>query len=184
MLDEIIKYIDFKSAREKILLLPNYVNPGIIKRNLALKYNKLCNLKIDNYKNFFIEKSEEYFSEYKYIDDNERLRLINNILYDSYEKLKYFNRYNKFKYFQNFIFEGNSSLLSDLFIELKLNYINKEELAKYIKISDNKDKWSDILYIFDKYENFLETNKLFDYADSISILINKNIIFDNVYIIP
>jgi len=184
MLDEIIKYIDFKSAREKILLLPNYVNPGIIKRNLALKYNKLCNLKIDNYKNFFIEKSEEYFSEYKYIDDNERLRLINNILYDSYKKLKYFNRYNKFKYFQNFIFEGNSSLLSDLFIELKLNYINKEELAKYIKISDNKDKWSDILYIFDKYENFLETNKLFDYADSISILINKNIIFDNVYIIP
>ncbi len=183
MLKEIIKHLDLESPDEKILLLPYQSNPGIIKRNIALNYEKLSNLKITSYRTFFVEKAAKYFPKMEYISGDRQLWIVHNIISESLQELKYFNRYNDFKYYSNFVFEGNSSLLSELFIELKLNFISFRPWNEFIAKCENKDKWNDISLLFDKYKKYLIGNKLFDYADAVTMLNDKNVRFDGIHII-
>lgn len=184
MLKEIINHFNLESPDEKVLLLPHQINPGIIKRNIALNYEKLSNLKIMSYRTYFVEKAVQYFPDMEYVNSDKQLWIVHNLTTSFSKELKYFNRYNNFTYYNNFAFEGNSGLLSNLFTELKLNFITSTILKEFISRTENKDKWSDILFLFENYNLHLKKNKLFDYADTVIKLNDKIVRFDGIHIIP
>jgi hypothetical protein len=57
MIDAILSRIDLSSPSLKVLLTPSFINPGILKRNIALHTGRLANLRVRPVREFFVDRA-------------------------------------------------------------------------------------------------------------------------------
>jgi len=161
MLDTIISSIILHSPQRKTLLTPTYINPGVLKRNLALKAGNVANLAVQPFSSFIAEKAAALFPQKLYLSGDRRFWLLFGLLAKLRPHLKYFG--------DSVEFEGICSFLIRTYDELRLNGISPDYLSKL----QNKAKWTDVTLIFAEYEKMKNAGKFFDYGDCVIQLLKK-----------
>lgn len=171
MLTTIIKSINLSTPERKTLLTPGFVNPGLLKRSLALKAGNLANFVVRPMAEFFAEQSVGMFPGKTYISGERLFWLMFDLLKRNRKKLKYLD--------ESVEFEGLCSLMIDTIAELRLNGIGKTSLSKL----PLKPKWNDIAFVMDAYEEAKGKGNLFDYADAAGELVKSGKPVTNTYLI-
>ena len=174
-LTAIKKNIDLNNPQKKVILTQNYINPGILKRNLALEYGSIANLSVLPLREFVLNHSISFFNDKKNFSPDNHFWAFYSILNELRPKLKYF--------YEAVEFESLTIKILSLIEDLKLNNISEREIYLLGKESDNLRKWEEIIFIKKAYQKYKIKNDLYDFADAIKQLIDNKIEFENTYII-
>ncbi|MDR1392305.1 MAG: exodeoxyribonuclease V subunit gamma [Clostridiales bacterium] len=143
---------DIKPSIKTIIMVPDNFYDFFIEKSLE-KFESYINQKIQilTFKKLYIEILSSYGPcIIKSFNDNEKLLLIEKILFTSNNELKILKK----KKHQN----GTSKLIFKTICELKKNNINLKNLKKSAKRLDNKflkEKIEDLTIIFDRYEKLI-----------------------------
>jgi len=171
MLTAIIDAIPLTTPDRKTLLTPGFVNPGVLKRHLALKAGHVANLVVQPAGEFFVNRSLRLFPKRTYIAGDRLFWLMRSLLVELKPQLRYFN--------ESVEFEGLCTFMLETIAELRLNGITDAHLREL----SNQEKWSDILHVMSEYERKKCTAGLFDYADAVIALLDQQLPCQSTFII-
>ncbi|MCX6162011.1 MAG: PD-(D/E)XK nuclease family protein [Ignavibacteriae bacterium] len=169
MLNSIIIAIDFTDVASKVLITPTFINPGILKRSIAIEKGKVLNLKIKTLEVFIYENTLDQFKDKAYLNLNDIALKLTDILDKTKDKLNYFKG--------ALHFPGFRRHLARLILDLRLN----EADGKHLEKLENITKWQETIIIKNLYEKLLE-NGYYDYASCLSNIPSKRI-SDKLFII-
>jgi len=161
MLTAIIDAIPLTTPDRKTLLTPGFVNPGVLKRHLALKAGHVANLVVQPVGEFFVDRSLPFFPGKTYIAGDRLFWLMRGLLMELKSQLKYFN--------ESVEFEGLCTLMLETIAELRLNGITNANLHEM----PNREKWNDVLQVMSEYEGKKQAASFFDYADAVIAVLNQ-----------
>jgi RecB family exonuclease len=159
MLDAILSRIDLSSPSHKVLLTPSFINPGILKRTIALHTGRLANLRVRQVREFFVDRAAPLMHGSSVVAGEQQFWLMAELLRSLEPRLKYFGA--------TVGFEGMCSLISSTIAELRLNGVRKDQLLSL----PNRDKWEDMILIMEEYAGLKKQLLLFDYPDAITELL-------------
>jgi ATP-dependent helicase/nuclease subunit B len=172
----------------KILLTGHYVNPGVLKRNLALKIlhpstgasgapgltqspSGLANLHVRQAREFFVELAAPHFGDMTYVSGDRLFWRMFDLLQSLRDRLQYFAHAVQFS--------GICTLMIETIAELRLNSIHPDHLRSL----GNEAKWDDVILIMEEYTRAKRLARLFDYADAVLELLKHPAPLPNTFII-
>lgn len=155
LLSSIQQSIALSSPEPKILLTPRYLNPGVLKRNLAMVAGQLANVQVRPFREFLVEQALPQFHGKTYMSGDRRFWMMYELLKSIKHNLAYFSDVIQF--------EGICSLIVDTIVELRLNGV----IADNLKAMPHRSKWEDMQLIIEAYEKEKVARALFDYADAV-----------------
>ena len=158
MLDQIISRIHLQSATPKTILIPGGVNPGLMKRGLAIKTGRIANVSIEWMTSYVVERAAQHLPGKSYVGGDRLFYVVGSLLKSLKPALKYFGA--------SVGFDGLIHLMVTTIRELRLNGIQASDLQKL----PMREKWSDVLTVMERYELLKKGRALFDYADAVEEL--------------
>lgn len=161
MLSHLVSNIPLSTPGQKTLLTPHFVNPGILKRNLALKVGQLANLHVRPVREFVVDQAAPHFTGKSYVAGDRLFWLMLDLLRTLKDRLGYFK--------DSVQFEGICTYLTETVQELRLNGVEPDHLAGL----PNEAKWRDVALIMHEYDSLRKRRSLFDYADAVAELLQR-----------
>src|SRR5512135_1515116 len=113
MLSEIVVRMQLHSGSLKTLLIPSGVNPGLVKRSLALKAGGVANLTVKSRTGYFVELAAPHFPRKTFLAGDRQFFLLASLLKSIKPTLTYFT--------ESIEFEGVIALMIATLRELRLN---------------------------------------------------------------
>lgn len=171
MLNSIISRIALSSPGRKTLLTPGFVNPGLLKRSLALQSGQLANLDVQPLSAFLVNLALPHCSGKVYLSGEKQFWFMMGLLNSLRPRLKYFH--------DSVQFHGICSLVIETLNDLHLNGVNPKNAGGLAKTK----KWNDIALIHNAYEARKSQEHVFDYADAVTSLHTRHTPLPDTYLI-